>query len=965
MKHFELQNQDSLEEYQSTGRLYRHIQSGAEIYHMEAEDKENSFAFSFRTPPADDTGLPHILEHTVLCGSRNFPIKDPFITLYKGSMHTFLNAYTAPDRTVYPASSVVEKDFFNLMRIYGDAVFFPLLRKEAFMQEGHHMEKDAQGKPQRVGIVYNEMKGSYSSHESLLAEYSFRELFPGSPLNRDSGGDPEKIPALTYQQFKDFHQTYYHPSNCRIFLYGDIPVEKSLDFLHQHFLSAFNAKEIESAVQPIERWNQPLILQKPAPKGESDGCSHTLNWLMGPSWKGESRLAMQVLSQILIGTGGAPLQMAIQKSDLGEDLSPVSGLELDVCDMIYTLGIRGSGKEQGEAFRDMIFSELEKLVEEGIPSDQIEGALRLVEFREREIRGGIPFGLRLMGRVYRAWNYDRSPREGLEFETHLSKVRSKAFDKGYWEELIKEAFLQNPHYSLVTLYPDEAYESRLEKEEGRRNQQWLEEQSPEDLKQWEKDLEALRQFQQEEDDPAVLESIPFLTREEIPREVSHIPLYKEKNSKLTHYRQPQFTNGVFYANLGFNLADFTLEERLWLPFFSHSLTELGAGEWDYAQLAHRLSLNVGGLSSSLISATLLGKDRALSHLVLRVKMLEQQIPEALDLTEKVLFERNFQQETRLKELLLEMRNDIRTSLIPNGTGYALTRAAAPLSESAYMDEIWYGVTQYEHLQKAVEQWEKEGAEPLVKVLASLSRKIFTRLDWISLSAGEKELPFFEEQWNLRIAGWEILPVEALSLPIPSFPVEQSWESPTQVAFSAAVMKGPSLSSARYSTQLVISHLLKAGFLWEKVRMQGGAYGASAGASGLEEYFFFNSFRDPGGSRTFAAFREGLEYLKKHISTRDIDLALIGLVGKDLKPLSPAQKASMAVRRDIYGISDSLRQENRDRLLKLGPQDIREELDRMLEEWDREHRLVLMANKELIDSAHKDHPQLASNRNPLG
>lgn len=965
MKHFELLSQDSLEEYQSTGRLYRHIQSGAEIYHIEAEDKENSFGFSFRTPPADDTGLPHILEHTVLCGSRNFPIKDPFITLYKGSMHTFLNAYTAPDRTVYPASSVVEKDFFNLMHIYGDAVFFPLLRKEAFMQEGHHMEKDEEGKPTRVGIVYNEMKGSYSSHESLLSEYSFRELFPGSPLSKDSGGDPEKIPSLTYQQFIDFHEHYYHPSNCRIFLYGDIPVEKSLEFLHKHFLSAFNKKDVQSSLPPVERWQKPLVMERPAPKGESDGCSHSINWLLEPSWEGESRLALQILSQILIGTGGAPLQIAIQKSDLGEDLSPVSGLELDVCDMIYTLGIRGSRRDQNSAFRDMIFGELEKLVRDGIPRDQIEGALRLVEFREREIRGGIPFGLRLMGRVLRAWNYDRSPREGLDFEKHLKALRARAFDKGYWEDIIKKAFLENPHYSLITLYPDEGYEARLEEGEAERNRQWMEEQDPQSLKQWEKDLGDLRRFQQEEDDPAVLESIPFLTREEIPREVTRIPLYRQDAGGITHYRQPQFTNGVFYANLGFNLSDFTQEERLWLPFFSHSFTELGAGEWDYAQLAHQLSLNVGGLSSSLISATPLKGDKALCHLVLRVKMLEQQIAPALDLTEKILFQRDFRQKTRLKELLLEMRNDIRTSLIPNGTGYALTRAAAPLTEATYMDEIWYGVRQYEHMQKAVELWETKGAEDLIKVLESLSRKIFSRLDWISLSAGEKELPLFEKQWADRISRWEKISPDRLELEIPEFSAQQSWESPTQVAFSAAVMKGPALDSSRYTSQLVISHLLKAGYLWERVRMQGGAYGASAGASGLEEYFFFSAFRDPGGSKTYAAFRDGLEYLKKHISIRDINLALIGLVGKDLKPLAPAQRASMAVRRDLYGISDALRQENRDRLLSLQPQDIQEELDRMLQDWDESHRLVLMGNKEQIDSAKQAYPELASNRSPLG
>jgi Zn-dependent M16 (insulinase) family peptidase len=403
MNAYQLIQQDQLQEFKSGGSLYRHTKSGAQIYHMANQDNENSFAFSFHTPPPDDSGVPHILEHTVLCGSESFPIKDPFITLYKGSMHTFLNAFTAPEFTVYPASTVVEKDFFNLMRIYGDAVFFPLLRREAFMQEGHHVGLDEQGKAQRVGIVYNEMKGSYSSHESLLVEHSFRALFPGDPLSRDSGGDPGYIPDLTYEQFVDFHKKHYHPSNCRIFLYGDIPVQKSLDFLDKHFLSRFESAEPPLPNREIIPWNKPEIMEFPAPKGESDGCSHSVNWLLSPAWQPEERVALQVLAQILMGHGGSPLQMAIQQSPLGEDLSPVSGLELDVGHILFTLGIRGSARENAQAFKELVFNELQKLCDHGISDEQINGALGLVEFREREIRGGTPLGLRLMGRLSRSW----------------------------------------------------------------------------------------------------------------------------------------------------------------------------------------------------------------------------------------------------------------------------------------------------------------------------------------------------------------------------------------------------------------------------------------------------------------------------------------------------------------------------------------------------------------------------------
>jgi len=965
MNPYDIEDQHDLTEYKATGTLYTHRASGAEIYHIACDDKENSFAFSFRTPPADNSGLPHILEHTVLCGSERFPIKDPFITLYKGSMHTFLNAYTAPDRTVYPASSVVEKDFFNLMMIYGDAVFFPLLRKEAFMQEGHHMERNEQGDIICSGVVYNEMKGSYSSHESLLGEYSFRELFPDTPFSYDSGGEPSAIPSLSYEQFRNFHKKYYHPSNCRIYLYGDIPAEKTLAFLDEHFLSRFQAMDIDTAPAEVERWKTPREKVFPAPQDENGGVSHSLNWLLDSHWQGETRVAMQVLSQILIGNAGSPIQMAVQQSGIGDDLSPVSGLDLDMGEMLYSLGIRGATRDNAEEFRSLIFGELEKLADQGIADEQIEGALRLVEFREREIRGGLPFGLRLMSRAFRTWSYDRSPLEGLELEKHLEAVRKKAFQKDYWSNLIRQMFLDNPHYTLISLYPDESFAQQQEEEEQKRNRQWLKEQSREALKQWEEDLAKLQKFQQEEDDPAVLASIPFLTRHEIPREVSKIPLNLSKRQSINWYSQPVFTNGVFYSDFGFQLSDFTQEELLWLPFFSHSLTEIGAGDWTYDKLAQQISLNLGGLNSMLICATPAEQQDPDSYLVLRIRMLEQQIPQAMDLLEKVMFHRHFHQPRRLKELLLEMRNDMRTSLIPNGSGYALTRAASGMSGAAILDELWYGVTQYRHLQTAVDQWESGGDKKIMDFLQSLGEKVFKRLDWAGFAAQEDQLKDYEDQWEEKIAQWQKLkPAGTVSLEL-DLPVKQSLEVSSTVCYSAVVMKGPSLNSESYCAQLIISHLLKAGFLWERVRMKGGAYGASAGVSGLEKYFFFTSYRDPRGSETFATFKESLSWLKENITERDIDLALIGLVGKDLKPLSPSQKASMSVKRNLYGISDEVRQINRDRLLKMTPEKIRQELDRILAAWDGKNPMVLMGNSDQIRKAGEDYPELAEQVDKLG
>jgi hypothetical protein len=416
-------------EYRSAGIHLKHTATGCRVYHLVNDDEENLFSFGFKTPPPNNTGVSHIIEHSVLSGSERFPVKDPFIELIKGSMKTFLNAMTYPDKTIYPASSINEKDLFNLMLVDGDAVFFPLLRKEIFLQEGYRLELGESTNPFITGVVYNEMQGNYSSHESIVGEWSYRSLFTNSPYRFDSGGDPENIPELTYEQFLDYHRTYYHPSNCYLFLYGNIATERYLEFLDHHFLSSFTAREVDTVIPPQRRWTGPIELVKGCPIAEDESPENkttiSINWLCNDITDTVTTLGLEILSEALLGNPGSPLHKKIIDSGIGEDLSPVSGYYENIKESVFSVGVRGSNPDRSEEFTDLVLEELQDLVSRGIPEDALEGAVYRTEFRNREIPAGIPLGLRLMSRAYRGWIHTGDPESTLLFDESMNDSPAK------------------------------------------------------------------------------------------------------------------------------------------------------------------------------------------------------------------------------------------------------------------------------------------------------------------------------------------------------------------------------------------------------------------------------------------------------------------------------------------------------------------------------------------------------------
>ena len=957
---FEVQSVRELPEFRAQGVHCRHLATGLELFQLYNDDPENLFAFAFRTPPPDDSGVAHILEHSVLCGSRRFPLKDPFVVLLKSSLQTFLNAFTFPDKTVYPASSMLEKDFFNLMLVYADAVFFPLLREEVFGQEGHRLEQTREGL-RRVGVVYNEMKGVFSSAEAIVGDLSMRSLFPDVPYGFESGGEPRAIPSLSYQAFLDFHRRYYHPGNCRVFLYGDIPPGKTMRFLQENFLASFGPPpELPAELPRQPRWSAPRTREAtfPAQSGGERG-SVTLNWLTAPATDPLRLLAMEVASEVLVGNVGSPLQKALLESRLGEDLSPTTGLDTELAELVFSVGLRGTSPESTPKVQRLVLDTLAELAEKGIPEEQLRSAVHRVEFRNREIqRGGRPFSLTLMRRSLRGWLHGGQPELTLEFRPWMDALKERLAQGRYLEELVRSQLLENPHRTTVVVRPDPGQAAR-ELEEERREMLSLESRLSEAERQRiEEGSRRLREFQERPDSPEETARLPSLRREDLPREVERIPESALPESfRQPGYFHPLFTNGVVYLDLALDASGLPPEASTLLPLFSRAVGGSGLPGVTYHEVATRLALLTGGFSASLGADSPYNGERAgpVQSLIFRVKMLEENLSPALDLVARLLLEADFRDLKRLQTLVLEMRNDLKASLVPGGSHYVSLRAGSRLSAALALEERWKGVTQLLAMEDAGRSLPANLPE-LAGRLESLRSLLLNRGRLaLNLTCDAEQAarvwPALERLLD-RLPGGSPAPEggDAQPLEPPARPGSETLVATTNVNFAAVTVPGSAFGTRESVQESLLAHFLSTGFLWEQVRMKGGAYGAGASASGLERVFSFSSYRDPNIKSTLEAFRGALGAAERVVlSEKEFEQVLIGAVGHEERPLAPGEKGYVALKRRLLGISDELRQQRREQLLASSPGDLAQAAGRLLAGWERGQTVVL-AGREALKQA---------------
>ncbi len=960
MHGFTLVSVSDQEEYKGNGYTFRHEKTGLELFHLYNDDIENLFSFTFKTPASDNTGVAHIVEHSVLSGSRKYPVKDPFMALMKGSMNTFLNAMTYPEKTVYPAASPVEKDYFNMMSVYADAVFFPLLKKEVFHQEGHRLEFDEDGNLKIVGIVLNEMKGAYSDHDSIVGEWCYRSLLPETQYYYDSGGEPETIPDLSYENFRSYHETYYHPSNCRVFLYGNIPTEKQLQFLEEGFLGSFDRKDVDTEIKNQTRWDKPHSLELTSPLTDNEDpkgkSTIAVNWLMNDVGNPLDLLSLEVLSEILLSNTGSPLYKAVVDSGLGADLSPVSGLETDVRELIFSVGIRGTDPDKKEAFEKLLEDELTKLTQKGLLPDIVKGALKRVEFRNREIKGGSPFGLRLMGKSLRGWLHGHTPETTLEFTSWMEELnKNVAADSKYFEKLIEQIFLNNNHRATVVVRPDVEHTRKQEEALDLRVREITSTMDAVKESIVREENRVLRLFQDTPDSDEDTAKIPSLSMADLPVDITYIDTKVSRIEDIPVYSHDLFTNGIDYVDYSFDIQGLSEDERMYLPLFTKMITTASLPDIPYDEVARTLTLITGGFGSFLESSVIHPDRKMLKDSAFfRVKFLETDYKKALDIVLRMFRESMLSEEKRLKDILTEMKNDYLSAIIPSGNAFATLRAGGRLSETLWREEQWRGISQLLFLSRLNEDTGSDSLEKIGKILETIRDKVLTcRMLSVNITASGSEITKLQEYLKETLVDLQIGELSGIAFePGISFELkeQEAFIIPSPVSYIAQAFRSSLIESKEYGPEILLSHILRTDYLWENVRMKGGAYGASASANGMEGIFSFSSYRDPNIEKTIDAFREGLELLSREGIKEDVlEKAIITIVGKDVRPQSPGEKSIIGFIRKLYNITDDIRRTRRKSIMDADMVSIKAAAERLLTSMS-ESAMVVMAGKDGLEKA---------------
>ncbi len=698
---FELVEERNIQEIASIARLWRHEKSGAELLSLVNDDENKVFGVTLRTPPRNSTGVAHILEHSVLCGSRKYPLKEPFVELLKGSLKTFLNAFTYPDKTCYPVASCNLQDFYNLIDVYMDAVFHPLIPEHVFRQEGWRLvpSEDDPGLEMQ-GVVLNEMKGAYSSPDAVLHERAQQSVFPDTLYGLDSGGDPEHIPDLTYEEFVSFHQTYYHPSNARFFFHGDDPEERRLELVNE-IIAPFGRLEVDSSIQRQQPLDQPRISTLPyavdAGEDRPNRAMMVMNWLIpGERTFGQS-LALHMLETMLVGLPGAPLRKALLDSGLGEDLAGV-GLESELLQSYFSTGLKNVDPARVPDIEALILGTLEKLADEGLHPELVEAAVNSTEFDLRENNtGSFPRGLHLMLRSLTNWLYDIDPMAPLAFEEPLADIkrRLEAGEKVF-EDMLRQCFLENRSRNVLVLVPDETLAQRLQEEEHRRLSDMAASMSEKDMAELRVQAEELVRLQQEPDSQEALETIPRLSLDDLPPENTPIPLEERELAGRTCLFHDIETTGLVYADLAFDLRPL-LDGRPGLapllPLFGRAMLEMGTSRRDYVSMSMLIARKTGGIDPDVLVCPVQGADQARALFMLRCKVTCEKMPELADILHELFTEARFDDMERLRQLLQEELAGLEERISPMGHRMAMSRVQARLTEAGRLNEHLNGISQ--------------------------------------------------------------------------------------------------------------------------------------------------------------------------------------------------------------------------------------------------------------------------------
>ncbi|THB64332.1 MAG: peptidase M16 [Desulfovibrio sp.] len=983
---FELIRERDIAEVRSMTRLWRHARTGAELLSLCGDDENKVFGVTFRTPPANSTGVAHILEHSVLCGSEKYPVKEPFVELLKGSLQTFLNAFTYPDKTCYPVASTNLKDFYNLVDVYLDAVFHPRISEYILRQEGWRMEPGNGDTPMHFkGVVFNEMKGAYSSPDSLLYEYSQQALFPDHPYGLDSGGDPERIPDLTYEEFLSFHENYYHPSNARFYFYGDDPEDERLKIVNQ-VIKGYDLLNVDSDVALQGSLKGPLKVRKTYagdkdPSARTKRSMVTVNWLLpdtaGRTGGEELFLELTMLEHILIGLPASPLRKALIDSGMGEDLAG-AGLENELKQLFFSTGLKSVASKEAGKIEKVILDTLTHLAEHGVPEEAIEAAVNSLEFELREKNTGrFPRGLHVMLRALTSWLYNGDPLARIGFEPALEDIKNRLMaGEPIFENLLKEYFLDNTDRVRVLLEPDPELGPEREARERARLDQAAQALGETGMAELRAESEELQRIQEAPDPPEALATIPRLALGDMAQDNILIPLEERDSLDIPVLNHDLPTDGIVYMDMALDLMDIEPSLLPLVPLLGRAFLETGTKRRSFVDLSTRIARKTGGVETDVFAATRRGvysggrplDKKAVAKLLMRGKATKDKARSLLDIMRETLLEAKLADPERFRQIVQEEKARLEHRLAPMGHMIAASRLMSRMSAAGRMDDHMGGVAHLEYLRKLSDTVDTDWPKVEAALKALRSRLVLRSNTLINITSDYKTLRALDKDLDALAAALPKEPkqdVELIPGPVdwpgagdfPDLsgqpPQREGLAIPAQVNYVGLGMDLAAQGFTYHGSMEAVIRYVRTGFLWDAVRVRGGAYGAMAFFDRMSGSMALVSYRDPHIRRTLQVFTKTAEHLATLSLDKDeLEKSIIGAIGGLDAHLLPDAKGFVSMSRKLTGDSDEARQLLREELLGTTQDDFRRVGEALKAALDSS-QVTVLGSRDALEAAAKD------------
>ena len=950
---YEILDEHRVEDVQSDGFILRHKKSGARIAVLSNNDDNKVFYIGFRTPPEDETGVPHIIEHTTLCGSKKFPVKDPFIELAKGSLNTFLNAMTYPDKTVYPVASCNDQDFKNLMDVYLDAVFNPNITKyeEIFKQEGWHYELTGKDDELKInGVVYNEMKGAYSSPDEVLSSQIYRSLFPDNTYSKDSGGNPEYIPKLTYEAYLDFYHKYYHPSNSYIYLYGDMDVVERLEWLDKEYLSLYDYKKVNSEInkQPAFDKIKNVEAQYSITMDDSQENKTYLSYnrVVGDTLDEMLYQAFDVLDYALVSSPGAPVKQALIDAGIGDDV--YGSYDAGILQPVFSFVAKNANASQADEFESIIENTLKEVVKTGINKEALLAGINSSEFKFREADfGQFPKGLLFGLNCLDSWLFDdMKPFIHLECLGTFAKLR-KAVDTDYFEKLIQEYLLDNTHGSSVTVKPKRGLGNEREEALAKELSDYKASLSDEEIKKLIEDTEHLKKYQEEPSSDEDLRKLPMLTRADMKKNAMPFSNIEDELLDVKVVRHDIESNGIDYISFLFDAGDFAQSELGYLGFFTNALGLVSTEKYSYTDLANATNIYTGGISTGTAShPDIKDRNNFVFKLEVKLKVLEKNLDKALELMEQMLLSSDFTDTKRLGELVAQIKARLQANLSSSGHLVAAMRSMSSFSRYAlYQDEL-KGIAFYRSICR-IEKELSESPKSVSDKLAAIAKKLFARNRMLISFTGNNEA-YCNAKPSLEkvIAGFDKMSAIGNQAEVHFNTAKEAFIDASQIQYVAKtgdfICEGYEYTGALRLLRIILSY----DYLWINVRVKGGAYGCMNTFLRSGESYFV-SYRDPNLSDTLDVYDRIPEYIKNFSpDERDMTKYIIGTFSALDTPMNPEAKGSRSLSAYLEGITYEQIQKERNEILNAQPKDIRRLAD-LVEAVLKKDSICVIGNENMI------------------